>query len=82
MVGDQPRLVDARLAARFEVVRGILLGTLTFLQGARRLRMRLDALEALVDGARRRVLAAAAVPVEVQDVSTRYVSRMAGAQSS
>jgi hypothetical protein len=82
MVGDEPRRVDARLAAKFEVVRGILLGTLTLRQGARRLRMEVGALDALVEGARQHVLAASGIPVEVQDVSTRYVNSRASAPSS
>ena len=82
MVGDEPRRVDARLAAKFEVVRGILLGTLTLRQGARRLRMEDAALELLVEGARRQVEAALAIPTEVQDVSTRYVDSRASALSS
>lgn len=82
MVGDEPRQVDARLAARFEVVRGILVGTLTVQQGARRLRITVDRLAALVEGARQHVLAALAIPSEIEDVSTRYVNSRASAPSS
>jgi hypothetical protein len=73
MVGGEPREVDVRLAARFEVVRGILVGTMTLRQGARRLRMELEALAMLVEGARQRVLAALAIPNEVEELSSRYV---------
>jgi hypothetical protein len=82
MVGDEPRQVSARLAARYEVVRGILVGSLTVEQGARRLRMPPAQLEVLVDGARQRVQAALAIPTEVHDVSTRYVVPQVSAQSS
>jgi hypothetical protein len=82
MVGDELRVVNARLASKFEVVRGILIGSLTLRQGARRLRMQLAALDALVEGARQQVLAALAIPCEVHDVSTRYVNSRASATSS
>jgi hypothetical protein len=82
MVGDEARVVSARLAARYEVVRGVLVGALTLRQGARRLRMEAAQLETLVEGARRRVLAALAIPVEIEDVSTRYVNSRASAPSS
>jgi hypothetical protein len=72
MVGGEPREVDARLAARFEVVRGILVGALTMRQGAWRLRMELEALHALVEGARQRVLAALAIPRQIDDITARY----------
>jgi len=45
-------------ALRFEVVRGVLLGSLTLAQGARRMRIAKDQLERLVEGARRAVIAA------------------------
>jgi hypothetical protein len=79
MVGGEPREVDAPLAARFEVVRGILVGSLTLRQGARRLRMELAALATLVEGARQRVLAALAIPSEVHDASTRRMQSQANA---
>jgi hypothetical protein len=82
MVGDEPRRVDARLAARFEVVRGILHGALTLQQGARRLRMSMPRLDALVEGTRQHVLAALSIPSEVEDVSSRYVDSRPSAPSS
>ena len=45
-------------ALRFEVVRGVLIGSLTLAQGARRMRVAKDELARLVDGARRAVITA------------------------
>lgn len=69
MVGDEPRRVDARLAARFEVVRGILTGALSLRAGSKRLHMRCDALAKLVEATRRQVMAHLAIPQEVVDGS-------------
>lgn len=69
MVGGEPRQVAAELARKFEVVRGVLTEQLTVQQGARRLRMRVIELRALVDGARRSVLHKLAIPEEVVDGS-------------
>ena len=55
-IGGVPRQLTARDAARFEVVRSVLAGTLQLAQGARRLRMSADALARLVEGARQAVL--------------------------
>jgi hypothetical protein len=55
-IGGVPRQLAARDAARFEVVRSVLAGTLRLDQGARRLRMTTDALARLVEGARQAVL--------------------------
>jgi hypothetical protein len=55
-IGGVPRQLTAKHAQRFDVVRGILVGTLRLDQGARRLRMPLEELERLVDGARQAVV--------------------------
>lgn len=50
--------LDARQALRLEVVKGVLVNTLTIEQGAARLRVEPAELARLVDGARRAVIAA------------------------
>jgi hypothetical protein len=55
-IGGVPRQLTAKDAQRFDVVRGILVGSLRLDQGARRLRMSQDELARLVDGARQAVL--------------------------
>ena len=70
MVGDEPRRVDSRLAARFEVVRGILVGATTLAAGCKRLRMPRRELAALVEDTRQHVLAQLAIPMEVVDGSS------------
>jgi hypothetical protein len=55
-VGGVPRQLTAVHAARFDVVRGILVGSLRLDQGARRLRMPIEELARLVDGARQAVV--------------------------
>ena len=82
MVGGELRRVNSRLAVRFEVVRGVLLGELTLAAGARRLRIPRVELADLVDGARRAALAAMGVPLEVADLNSRYEAQMARARSS
>jgi hypothetical protein len=56
MVGGQPRQLTAVHALRFEVVRGVLMGTLTLEQGAARMRSTSEEVAKLVDGARRAVV--------------------------
>lgn len=70
MVGDEPRRVDARLATRFEVVRGILVGATTLAAGSKRLRIPRQKLAALVAATREHVMAQLAIPVEVVDGSS------------
>jgi hypothetical protein len=67
MVGGEPRRVAAELAKKFEVVRGVLTEQLSLTQGAKRLRMRPAELKILVEGARRSVLDALAIPEEIAD---------------
>jgi len=67
MVGGEARQVTSRLGLRFEVVRAILTNAMTLSEGARKLRMRRAELEALVEGARRHVLAALSIPTEITD---------------
>lgn len=55
-IGGVPRQLTAVHAARFDVVRGILVGSLRLDQGARRLRMPIEELARLVDGARQAVV--------------------------
>ncbi len=55
-IGGQPRQLTAAHALRFEVVRGVLMGTLTLEQGARRMRSTPEEVAKLVDGARRAVV--------------------------
>jgi hypothetical protein len=55
-IGGVTRRLPAKEVTRFEVVKGVLLGTLTLEQGARRMRITPDALARLVDGARRAVV--------------------------
>jgi predicted DNA-binding protein (UPF0251 family) len=55
-IGGVPRELPAACAARFEVVRGVLTGSLTLAQGARRLRTSRDELARLVEGARQAVI--------------------------
>lgn len=55
-IGGVPRQLTAQHALRFDVVRGILVGSLRLDQGARRLRMPVEELARLVDGARRAVI--------------------------
>jgi len=57
-IGGVPRQLTAKHALRFEVVRGVLTGELRLDQGARRLRMDIDDLAALVAGARQAVIRA------------------------
>jgi hypothetical protein len=82
MVGGELRRVNSRLATRFEVVRGVLLGELTLAAGARRLRMPRIELADLVEGARRYALAAMGVPTEVTDFNSRYEVPTVDARSS
>jgi hypothetical protein len=56
-IGGVPRQLTAKHALRFDVVRGILVGSLRIDQGARRLRMPVEELARIVDGARRAVIA-------------------------
>ena len=55
-IGGVPRQLTPQHALRFDVVRGILVGSLRLDQGARRLRMPEEQLARLVDGARRAVI--------------------------
>lgn len=55
-IGGVPRQLTPQHALRFDVVRGILVGSLRLDQGARRLRMPEEELARLVDGARRAVI--------------------------
>jgi len=55
-IGGQPRQLTAQDALRFEVVRGVLVGTLTLEQGARRMRVTRADLARLVEGARQAVI--------------------------
>jgi hypothetical protein len=55
-IGGVPRQLTPQHALRFDVVRGILVGSLRLDQGARRLRMSVEELARLVDGARRAVI--------------------------
>ncbi|HSD90176.1 MAG TPA: hypothetical protein VLB44_21745 [Kofleriaceae bacterium] len=55
-IGGVPRQLTAKHALRFEVVRGVLTGEIRLDQGARRLRMDIDDLAALVAGARQAVI--------------------------
>ena len=55
-IAGQPRQLTAAHALRFEVVRGVLMGTLTLEQGARRMRSTPEEVAKLVDGARRAVV--------------------------
>jgi hypothetical protein len=55
-IGGVPRQLTPQHALRFDVVRGILVGSLRIDQGARRLRMPVEELARLVDGARRAVI--------------------------
>lgn len=55
-IGGVPRQLTPQHALRFDVVRGILVGSLRLDQGARRLRMPVEELARLVDGARRAVI--------------------------
>ncbi len=55
-IGGVPRQLTAAHAARFDVVRGILVGSLRLDQGARRLRMSEDELARLVEGARQAII--------------------------
>jgi predicted DNA-binding protein (UPF0251 family) len=57
-IGGIERELPAARALRFEVVRGALTGEITIERGARRLRMRRDELQKLVEGARQAVIAA------------------------
>ena len=57
IAGVEHQLSAAR-AREFEVVRAVLLGSLTLAQGARRLRLPQHNLARLVEGARRAVIAA------------------------
>jgi predicted DNA-binding protein (UPF0251 family) len=57
-IGGVERRMLASEALRFEVVRGVLVGSLTLAQGARRMRVAKEELGRLVDGARRAVIAA------------------------
>lgn len=57
-IGGVTRQLTAKHALRFEVVRGVLTGKLRLDQGARRLRMDIDDLAALVAGARQAVIRA------------------------
>ena len=56
-IGGVPRQLTPHHALRFDVVRGILVGSLRIDQGARRLRMPVEELARIVDGARRAVIA-------------------------
>jgi hypothetical protein len=55
-IGGVARQLTPQHAQRFDVVRGILVGSLRLDQGARRLRMPIEELERLVEGARRAVI--------------------------
>lgn len=55
-IGGVPRQLTAQHALRFEVVRGVLVGSLTLAQGARRLRKPMAEVAELVEGARRAVI--------------------------
>lgn len=55
-IGGVERDLPAAHAARFEVVRSILVGELTLPKGAKRLRIRQAELERLVAGARQAVI--------------------------
>jgi len=50
-IGGEPRQLTAQHALRFEVVRGILMGSLTLEQGARRMRTTVELVAQLVEGA-------------------------------
>ena len=58
LIDGEKRLVSPEQAARFEVVRGALLGDITLMEGARRLRVPVREVVRLVEGARRAVIAA------------------------
>jgi hypothetical protein len=51
-IAGQPRQLTAAHALRFEVVRGVLFGTLTLEQGAARMRSTVEEVARLVEGAR------------------------------
>ena len=55
-IAGKPRQLTAAHALRFEVVRGVLFGTLTLDQGARRMRSTPDEVARLCEGARQAVL--------------------------
>ena len=55
-IGGQLRQLTAQHALKFEVVRGVLMGTLTLEQGARRMRTTPDEVGKLVEGARQAVI--------------------------
>ena len=55
-IAGQSRQLTAVHALRFEVVRGVLMGTLTLEQGARRMRATPDDVARLVEGARQAVI--------------------------
>jgi hypothetical protein len=55
-IAGQPRQLTAQHALRFEVVRGVLMGTLTLEQGARRMRATVELVAQLVEGARAAVI--------------------------
>jgi hypothetical protein len=55
-IGGVVRQLTPQHALRFDVVRGILVGSLRLDQGARRLRMPVEELARLVEGARRAVI--------------------------
>lgn len=55
-IGGRIRRLPAQDVLRFEVVRGVLVGTLTVEQGARRMRTTPEVVQRLVDGARQAVI--------------------------
>jgi hypothetical protein len=55
-IGGVPRQLTPQHALRFEVVRGVLMGTLTLAQGATRMRKPVDYVAELVEGARKAVI--------------------------
>jgi hypothetical protein len=55
-IAGKPRQLTAAHALRFEVVRGVLFGTLTLEQGAARMRTTSREVARLVEGARQAVL--------------------------
>ena len=73
------REVSAEEALRFEVVRGVLMGTMTIVQGANKLHMGIFELSRLVNGARTAVIKAFG---EEALVRAREESQLSAAQAA
>lgn len=76
-VAGVERQLSAARAREFEVVRAVLLGSLTLAQGARRLRLPQHNLQRLVEGARRAVIAAGLERELAATDRSEYVGREA-----